>query len=159
MRRITICLLAALALLGATQAQAQTVRLTATLSGASETPAVLTGGAGSAEVFVNLSTRVITYRIEVFNMPTPTTAGHFHVGGPGVAGPVVIDLTPPTGATDDFSLSGTVAASAFRPRVEQGIRTMDDFIQALVGGQAYVNFHSQTNPGGEIRGQLIPDRQ
>lgn len=159
MRRTTLNVIAALALvLGAgAEARAQTIRLSAVLSGANETPGVLTGAAGSAEVFVNLATRAVNYRVEVFNMPTLTTAGHFHVGGPGLAGPVVIDLAPPA-VTDDFALSGTVAASALRPRADQGIRTFDDFVQALVGGQIYVNIHSTTNPGGEVRGQLVPDR-
>jgi hypothetical protein len=159
MRRTTQSLIAALALLlgAGAQAHAQTVRLTATLSGGSETPAVLTGAAGTAEVFVNLGQRTVTYEIEIFNIPTTTTAGHFHVGGPGLAGPIVVDLTPP-GVTDDFSLKGSAQASALRPRPEQGIRTWDDFIQALVGGQLYVNIHTTTNPGGEIRGQLVPDR-
>ncbi len=31
---------------------------------------------------------------------------------------------------------------------------MEDAIQSIVGGNAYVNIHSTTNPGGEIRGQL-----
>jgi hypothetical protein len=159
MRRTTQSLIAALVLLlgTAVQAHAQTVRLTATLSGASETPGVLTGAAGSAEVFVNLGQRTVTYEIEIFNMPTVTTAGHFHVGGPGLAGPVVVDLTPP-GVTDDFSLRGEALPSSLRARPDQGIRTWDDFIQALAGGQIYVNIHSTTNPGGEIRGQLVPDR-
>jgi hypothetical protein len=39
-------------------------------------------------------------------------------------------------------------------RPDQGIRSVDDFIQAMVGGQVYVNIHSAVNPGGEIRGQL-----
>jgi hypothetical protein len=159
MRRTTQSLIAALALmLGAgAQADAQTVRLTATLSGSNETPAVLTGAAGSAEVFVNLAQRTVSYEIEIFNIPTVTTGGHFHVGGSGLAGPVVVDLTPP-GVTDDFSLKGTAAPSSLRARPDQGIRTWDDFIQALVGGQIYVNIHTTTNAGGEIRGQLVPDR-
>ena len=160
MRRMTMCLMAAVAvLLGATtQAQAQTIRLTATLSGANETPGVLTGAAGFAEVYLNMADRSVNYRINIFNMPTRTTAGHFHVGGPGLAGPVVVDLAPP-GVTDDFSLSGSASPSSLRPRADQGILTWDDFIQALAGGQVYVNIHSTTNPGGEVRGQLIPDSQ
>jgi hypothetical protein len=161
MRRHATCLIAALALLlgVSTNALAQTIRLTAALSGGSEAPtAVSTGAAGSAEVYVNLASRSVTYDVQVFNMPTLTIAGHFHVGGPGVAGPIVIDLAPP-GVTDDFSLSGTVSASALQPRLDRGIRNFDDFIQALVGGQIYVNMHSTANPSGEIRGQLIPDRQ
>lgn len=159
MRRTTQSLVAALALLlgASVQAHAQTIRLTAILSGSNETPSVLTGGAGSAEVFVNLGRRTVTYEVEIFNMPTVTTGGHFHVGGPGLAGPVVVDLAPPR-VTDDFTLRGEAEASALRPRPDQGIHTWDDFIQALVGGQIYVNIHSTTNGGGEIRGQLVPDR-
>jgi hypothetical protein len=41
-----------------------------------------------------------------------------------------------------------------RPNPALGINTMEDAIQAIVGGNAYVNIHSTTNPGGEIRGQL-----
>lgn len=154
----TLTLMLAVVLGASASAAAQTVRLTATLSGANETPALLTGGAGSAEVFVNLATKTVNYSIDIFNMPTVTTAGHFHVGGPGVAGPVVVNLAPPP-VSDDFSLRGTATASSLVPRNDQGIRTWDDFIQALVGGQVYVNIHSLTNGGGEIRGQLIPDRQ
>jgi len=158
-RTLTTLTLTLAVLLGASAlASAQTIRLSATLSGANETPALLTGAAGTAEVFVNLSTQVVTYRVDVFNMPTVTTAGHFHVGGPGLAGPVVVDLTPPA-FSDDFSLQGTATASSLRARPEQGIRTWTDFVQALAGGQIYVNIHSTTNGGGEIRGQLVPDQQ
>lgn len=155
MRRTMLTAVLATLVLGASApAYAQTVRLTAVLSGANETPAVLTGAAGSAEVFVNRATRVVSYEIKVFNIPTSTTAGHFHVGGPGLAGPVVVNLAPPA-VSDDFTITGSNNGSAFTVRAEQGIRTWDDFIQALVGGQVYVNIHTTANGGGEIRGQLI----
>ncbi len=145
--------LAVLVLAASAPAYAQTVRLTTTLSGSNETPPLLTGAAGSAEVFVNLATRVVTYEVKVFNIPTSTTAGHFHVGGPGLAGPVVVNLAPPS-VSDDFTITGSNNGSTFTVRAEQGIRTWDDFIQALVGGQVYVNIHTTANGGGEIRGQL-----
>jgi hypothetical protein len=161
MRRTMMTAALAMLVLGASApAYAQTVRLTALLSGANEVPPLTagTGAAGSAEVFVNLATRVVSYEVKVFNMPTNTTAGHFHVGGPGLAGPVVVNLAPPA-VTDDFTITGSNSGSAFTVRAEQGIRTWDDFIQALVGGQVYVNIHSTANGGGEIRGQLIPDKE
>jgi hypothetical protein len=147
---------AAALLLTTAAASAQTVELGTQMGGANETPApgVLTGSAGTAQVFVNMATQAVTYRVEVFNLPSGAVGGHFHVGGPGLAGPIVVDLAPPANISNDFVLTGTVNASALRPRAEQGIRTWEDFIQALVGGQVYVNIHSAVFPGGEIRGQL-----
>lgn len=158
MRRVIWNMAAAAAVVLATAgvAGAQTVRLTAVLSGSSETPApIVTGATGTAEVFVNLATQTVTYRVDVFNLPSGAVGGHFHVGGSGVGGPVVVDLAPPPNVSNDFTLSGSVNASALRVRAEQGIRTWDDFIQSLVGGQVYVNIHSAVNPGGETRGQLV----
>ncbi len=157
MRRVMMNVVAATALVLGTSAlaSAQTIRLTAVLSGSNETPAVVvTGATGTAEVFVNLATQSVTYRVDVFNLPSGAVGGHFHVGGPGAGGPVVVNLSPPANISNDFTLSGTVAQSALIPRADQGIRTWEDFIQALVGGQVYVNIHSAVNPGGETRGQL-----
>lgn len=157
MRRTMKCLLAAAALmLGASaQAHAQTVRLTAVLSGSNETPNIIvTGATGTAEVFVNLATQEVRYTVQVFNLPSGATGGHFHVGGPGAGGPVVVDLAPPANVSNDFTLRGSATAANLRVRADQGIRSWEDFIQALVGGQIYVNIHSAVNPGGETRGQL-----
>ncbi len=157
MRRVMMKVVAAAALVLGTSAlaSAQTIRLTAVLSGANETPAaVVTGATGTAEVFVSLATQTVTYTVNVFNLPSGAVGGHFHVGGAGVGGPVVVDLAPPANVSNDFTLSGTVAPSSLRVRADQGIRTWEDFIQSLVGGQVYVNIHSAVNPGGETRGQL-----
>ena len=157
MRPTTKSLIAAAALLlgVSAQAQAQTVRLTAILSGGNEAPnLILTGATGTGEVFVNLATKEVTYNIQIFNIPSGTTAGHFHVGPPGLAGPIVVDLAPPRDISNDYVLSGTATAASLRPQAERGIRDWDDFIQSLVGGQTYLNIHTAVNPGGEIRGQL-----
>ena len=162
MSRTMKCLIAAGALLlgASAQASAQTIRLTAVLSGSNEVPAiVVTGATGTAEVFVNLAAQTVTYDVDVFNLPSGAVGGHFHVGGPGAGGPVVVDLAPPANISNDFSLNGTVSPSALRVRAEQGIRTWEDFIQALIGGQVYVNIHSAVNPGGETRGQLTVSPQ
>ena len=37
---------------------------------------------------------------------------------------------------------------------EGALATIDDVIQAISAGAAYVNIHTSQNPGGEIRGQL-----
>jgi hypothetical protein len=110
---------AALVLGTSTLASAQTIRLTAVLSGSNETPAsVVTGATGTAEVFVNLATQSVTYTVNVFNLPSSAVGGHFR-GRPRRGRPVVIDLAPPANVSNDFTLSGTVAQSALRVRGDE----------------------------------------
>lgn len=137
-------------------AAAEEVRLTATLSGGEETPGVLTGAVGTADVVIDTLRRSVTVELNLFNVPTGTTAGHIHVGPKGVAGPVVLDFSFPAGKTGDMALVFTVTARDFRSRPEIGIATIDDAIQAIVGGNAYINVHTSSFPAGEVRGQILP---
>ncbi len=157
MRRVVLIVAAAMVALGiAGTAQAQIIRLASTLAGNNETPApgVLTGAFGTATVTVDLATQTVTWSIDIFNMPSGTNNAHFHVGGPGLAGPTVVNIAFPPNISNDFNLSGSATApSNLRP--DQGIRSWEDFIQALLGGQTYLNIHSAANPGGEVRGQVL----
>jgi len=155
MRRFFLALAGLFVLATATQAQAQTVNFTAALHGGNEVPGVLTGAVGTGTVSINLATQVVTYRIDVYNMPVGTTASHFHVGAPGLAGPVVVNFTVVAGISNDFSISGTASATDLVPRGAQGINSWEDFVQALMLGNVYMNVHSTNNPGGEIRGQVL----
>jgi hypothetical protein len=145
---------AAAVLLTAAGASAQVVNMRTILTPGEETPALLSGAVGTADVSVDVTNREVTVALRVFNMPTATTAGHIHIGPVGVAGPVVLDFPNIPGRTGDFSLSFRLGQTSFRPNAAIGIASMEDVIQAIVGGNAYVNIHSTTNPAGEIRGQL-----
>ena len=154
-RVLTLAMAGVFALLVSAQAQAQTFNFTATLSGGNEVPPVNTGSAGSATVSLNATTGVVTYRVEVYNMPVGTTFGHFHAGAAGTAGPTVVNFTIETGISNDYAITGTASATDLTLRVAQGIGSWEDFQQALLLGNIYVNIHSTNNPGGEIRGQLV----
>jgi hypothetical protein len=66
------------------------------------------------------------------------TAAHIHRGAVGVAGPVVYPL-----ATSSFTtLQGQVTLTAAD-------------VADLMAGNLYINVHSQTNPDGFARGQLL----
>ena len=144
------CLLALAAPLSA-----QTFTLTASLHGGNETPAVVvTGAFGNATVTVDMTARTVTWVVDVFNLPSGVTAGHIHVGAPGAGGPTVVNFVVPTPASNDFRVAGTMRDVEFTLRPDQGIRSPDDMFQAILGGNTYVNIHSQVNGGGEIRGQL-----
>lgn len=147
---------AAALLISAPPSFAQVVNMTATLSGGEETPApgLLTGAVGTATVSVDATNEEIAVTLALFNFATGTTAGHIHVAPRGVAGPVVINFPIPAGRTGDLPLSFRVGPAAFVARPEIGINTIQDAIQAIVGGNAYVNIHTSQFPAGEIRGQL-----
>lgn len=154
MRTLQIGTAAALVVALAQGAQAQTFKATATLQGGEEVPALLTGAVGTAEVIVDGDSRELNVTLRIFNLPTGSTAGHIHVGSRGVAGPVVLDFPIPGGRTGDVELSFRASRSSLRPRPELGILTIDDLIQTIAAGGAYVNIHTSQNPAGEIRGQL-----
>ena len=156
MRRVLSILFAgALVLLGsAAQAQAQNISCTAQLSGGNEVPGIANGSGGNATVTMNVQAGTITYLVNVFNMPTGTTASHIHAGSPGTGGPVVINFAITPQISNDFAIQGTATQADLVARPAQGVNSMEDVAQMLAANQAYVNVHSQANPGGEIRGQL-----
>ena len=92
--------------------------------------------------------------IDVFNMPSGTNNAHFHVGGPGLAGPTVVNVAFLANASNDYRLTGSATAANLLVRADQH-PFMDDFLQSLVGGQTYLNIHTTNFPGGEIRGQVL----
>ncbi|MBL8859451.1 MAG: CHRD domain-containing protein [Planctomycetes bacterium] len=127
----------------ATAAPAQTtVPLLARLSGAQEVPIVLTPGSGLGFVAVDTLTNTLTYRELFQNLTGIETAAHIH----GFA---------PAGVN-----AGVVHAQALgQPKC--GVWAMTPVQQSnVIGGFAYFNIHTTTNPGGEIRGQidLRPDQ-
>lgn len=128
------------------------------LTGGAERPTpVATQAFGSAEV--ELKDLLIKFEVEVCNIQHVTQA-HIHVGSDAVAGPVIIFLygLDPTGAfsaEDCERLSSGVRTPAnLIPRPAQGINNWDDFVNAFMAGNTYVNVHTLAFPGGEIRGQL-----
>src|SRR5688572_17974591 len=70
--------------------------VSATLTGAAEIPGPGDpDGSGSARITLNPGQGEVCFQLEASNI-APATASHIHVGGPTVAGPVVVTLTPPT---------------------------------------------------------------
>jgi hypothetical protein len=85
----------------------------------------------------------IDFTVVAHGLSGEVTGMHFHEGPPGVAGPIVIDLTDTIQVNEDGEMvaSGTKAVSP-------------DFVQALRDGDIYLNIHTALNPAGEIRGQI-----
>ncbi len=82
------------------------------------------------------------YTLKVTGLTTAAFAAHVHIGPQGVAGPVRIPLSVP--AETSFSVEGcaTVTDATILTGIQDNPRNW------------YVNVHTSTYPGGEVRGQL-----
>ncbi|NOZ53122.1 MAG: CHRD domain-containing protein [Gammaproteobacteria bacterium] len=103
-------------------------------------PNTTTNGSGIGYVTVNTETRDIVANVQI-NSITATNA-HIHQGAVGTNGDITIPLNEQNDGTweTDELLTLTTAQ-------------MND----LLNGNMYFNIHTQANPSGEIRGQIIPD--
>ena len=142
---------------GVSSAHADVYTFTAALTGSEETPppGLNTGAFGTATITLDTTARTLSYRVDVFNLPSGVTASHIHVGGVGTAGPIIVNFAPPVNASNDFAYAGTVPEAQWLLRPDQGIRSGEDVIQALLGNNTYVNVHSTVNAAGEVRGRLV----
>ena len=116
-----------------------------TLTGAQQVPPVQTSATGTADLSYDPATRVVTWSVTCSGLSGPPTMAHFH--GPAVAGkngPVVIWLTE----------KGKPAATPIK-----GEATLTpEQAQQFNAGEWYINVHTQANPGGEVRGQVMPPK-
>jgi hypothetical protein len=80
---------------------------------------------------------------------TPIILGHIHVGAAGANGGTVVNTG--LSAAAPTVLSDGTANMSFNDRPVQQADAI-----AIYNNPAgyYVNFHSQTNPGGVVRGQM-----
>lgn len=120
-------------------ARAEMVKLKATLDAATEVPPKASSGTGTVTATLNTDTGEFKYHIEFKDLTGPAVAAHFH--GPAAvganAGPQVPMAKPVVSPID-----GT---ATLKP----------DQQKDLLDGKWYFNVHTQANPGGEIRGQLM----
>jgi hypothetical protein len=80
-------------------------------------------------------------------------ASHIHVGGLPVSGNIVTPFTITTGVTSGTVVTQTIVLSQ---NVPDGTHATGDSVKVLLNnGNAYVNVHTSTYPGGEIRGQVV----
>ncbi|MGH2586768.1 MAG: CHRD domain-containing protein [Dehalococcoidia bacterium] len=112
---------------------------TTALSGAAEVPGPGDpDGSGTASLRLNPGQGEVCFTLTVSGI-APATAAHIHVAPAGVAGPIVVPLTPPT------SGSSSGCATADRTLIREIIRNPEAY---------YVNVHNADFPAGALRGQL-----
>jgi hypothetical protein len=156
-----------LALLGlcAGAAWADPSELRAELSGYQEVPAVSSSASGHFKMRIDRQDATITWELRYEGIESAVQQAHIHFGQRSVNGGVSVFLCTnlgngPAGTQacpqNAATLTGTITASQVVGPNGQGIAPtqFDELLAALRSGVTYVNVHSATYPGGEIRGQI-----
>jgi len=168
-RRLLI-VTAAIAIGAVSIAHATVTSYVTTLSGPNESPPNASPGTGTGQADYDDVAHTLHVHVTFSGLTGNTTASHIHtptaVAGTGTAG--VATTTPtfagfPLGVTSgtyDNTLDLTLASSynpAFVTANGGSPATAEVALMAgIAAGKAYLNVHSQTFGGGEIRGFLIP---
>ncbi len=121
----------------------------ASLSGANESPAVMTPATGSAMLTLSDDMSTLNVSVNFADLSGPAIMAHIHCCVmPGNNAPVVLPFTAfPSLATGSYSRTFDLNESG----VLMGI-TPAALITGMQAGEAYVNLHTAQNPSGEIRG-------
>jgi hypothetical protein len=158
-----------LLVVGASLAHAIVITYSAPLSGSAEAPPNASPGVGTGQVDVNTTTHQMHVFASFSGLLGNTTASHIHaptaVAGTGTAG---VATTTPTFAGFPLGVKSGVydvvldltLASSYNPAyvTANGGTTAGAeaaLLAALAAGKAYLNIHSASFPGGEIRGFLL----
>ena len=138
MTRSSLLLAAAFFSVATVAAQAETMKIHATMDAASEVPPKKSDGKGTMDGTIDTTSKMLTYTVTYSGLTGPATAAHFH--GPAEAGANAGVMVP---------MSAPLASPI------KGTATLTDAqIAEFKDGKVYVNVHTDENKGGEIRGQV-----
>jgi hypothetical protein len=156
-------------MLPAPAANAIPITFAVDLSGANEVPVVVSPGTGFATIVLDPTAQTLQINATFSGLTSITTAAHIHCCAPlgtnaGVATTLPAFVGFPLGVT-----AGTYSSQVFDltqpliynpafvtlqggtiPQAETAL------IAGILSGQSYLNIHTEINPGGEIRAQLVP---
>ena len=116
------------------------LQITARMNGANEVPAVITDAQGIGIFTISLDKKSIAVDVSVSGLSGDITGIHIHEGMAGTNGAVVFNLS-------DF-VNGNRISTTMKD-------ISSDQMEKFLNGTYYLNVHTDENPGGEIRAQLI----
>jgi len=134
------------------------------LTGANEAPTAVVGGGSGGElgagITFNSATNVLTINVGwgsgngFTDLTGPVTVGHIH-------GPTVMtapgSFSEAVGIRYNLHTEPGFNASATSGGFNGVVNILPADVAGLFEGRFYLNFHTTVNPGGEIRGQMVPE--
>jgi hypothetical protein len=157
------------ALMLASSAQAAPISYFANLSGLNEAPPNNSPGTGFTRVTIDVVAHTLLVDVVFSGLVAPNTAAHIHccttvpfTATAGVATSVPTFTGFPGGTTSGSYINtfDLTLASSYNPAfvtAQGGIAAAEAALAAgMAQGRTYLNIHSSTFPGGEIRGFLEP---
>ena len=142
------------------------------LTGYQEVPSVSTTASGTFNARISNDESQIEWELSYSDLEGAIQQAHIHIGNKGVNGGITVFLCTNLGngpagiqpcPAPPATISGTILAADVSPNIPataaartQGLNTgeIDELIKAMRAGATYVNVHSTTWPGGEIRSQI-----
>jgi len=125
------------------------------LKGQNEVPPVQTNASGEIAFRLSEDRERLRFKLFLRNIKNVTVA-HIHLGQRGENGPVVVFLFGPL--TKAVSIGESVFTGVIRRDDLVGplaCCSLDDLVEEMSFGNAYVNVHTVQYPDGEIRGQIF----
>jgi hypothetical protein len=115
-----------------------------------------------AKVTIDESGTALHFKLNVSNLNSAATQAHIHCGPVGANGSVAAFLLHFVATGVDAhgrTAAGTITDADILPIADSpvcpgGIADLDDLLDQIAAGNAYVNVHTLTSPPGEVRGQL-----
>jgi hypothetical protein len=130
-------------------------------TGGQEVPPLDTEAQGGAVFALNEDGSAMDYALAVQGIVDVNQA-HIHQGPAGENGEVVVWLYPGPATQEPQTISGRFDGVLAQGTIESDDLTgplegesLDALLQAMAEDDAYVNVHTEANPPGEIRGQIV----
>jgi hypothetical protein len=174
--RSSLLPIAAALILPVSASYADTITLSANLTGALEIPATPSTGTGHATVILNTTAQTMEVQVSFSGLTSGTTASHIHCCLPGpfqnTNEPVgttiptfpgfplgvtsgTYDMTFDLTAGSTYNLVGVPPGNVGNSFLGSSAATAEPvFVAALLAGETYLNIHTTMFPTGEIRGLL-----
>jgi hypothetical protein len=138
---LSVVLMSSVTSLASSSAFADTVALQANLQPSSEVPPRVSKGHGQLKATFDTATKTLQWTVTYADLSGPVTMAHFH--GPAPVGQNAKVQVP----IDKNALPSPITGQA---------TLSEEQANELMAGQYYFNIHTEKNPTGEIRGQVMP---